>query len=60
MQTKEMIRVFVDVQNGKTVCICERSHKRCNKKCEKDIVERDKFRGWQQTMKRDKYGCDGE
>ena len=32
MEEKEKIKVFVDVQNGKTVCICRRSNKKCGKK----------------------------
>ena len=28
METKEKIKVFIDFQNGKTVCICKRSRKR--------------------------------
>ena len=31
METKEKIKVFIDFQNGKTVCICKRSRKRCGK-----------------------------
>ena len=29
METKEKIKVFINFQNGKTVCICKRSRKRC-------------------------------
>ena len=43
METKEKIKVYIDIQDGKTVCICKRSHKGCGKKCEPDVVERDKF-----------------
>ncbi len=56
MQSKEMIKVFIDYKDGKTVCICARSKKRCNKRCHKDVVERDKYRGWQQTFYVDKFG----
>ncbi len=56
MEKKEKIKVFVDIQNGKTVCICRRSNKKCGKKCEPDIVERDRFTGWESTFRRDKYG----
>ncbi len=56
METKETIKVYIDVQNGKTVCICKRSKKRCKKKCEPDVVERDKFAGWESTFRRDRYG----
>ena len=56
METKETINVYIDYQNGKTVCICKMSNKRCNKKCEPDVVERDKFRDWISTFRQDKYG----
>lgn len=42
METKEKIKVFIDFQNGKTVCICKRSRKRCGKNCSPEVVERDK------------------
>ena len=32
METKEKIKVYIDIQDGKTVCICKRSHKGCGKK----------------------------
>lgn len=56
MEDKEQIKVYVDVVNGRTVCICSRNHKGCNKPCEKDVVTRDRIRGWQDTMRRDRYG----
>ena len=52
----EHIKVFVDFENGKTVCICRRENKRCPKKCTPDIVERDKYRGWERLFCVDKYG----
>ena len=55
MKEKEKIPVRVKVINGKTVCICLKGCKR-PQHCEPDIVERDIFRGWQETMRRDKYG----
>lgn len=56
MNSKETIKVYVDLHNGKTVCICARSNKGCNKPCQKDEVERDKFKGWRETMNRSRYG----
>lgn len=56
MENKEKIKVYIDWQNGKTVCICKRSKKKCNKKCEPDVVERDKFYGWEETFKQNRYG----
>ena len=43
------------IVNGRTVCICTRQHKGCNKQCEKDVVERDRFRGLMSTIQ-NKYG----
>ena len=56
METKEKIKVFIRTEKGKTICICHRGAKKCNCKCEPDVVERDKFRGWEATMHRNKYG----
>lgn len=56
MQSKETIKVYIDYQDGKTVCICKRSKKMCGKYCVKDVVERDKFRGWIDTFKVNRYG----
>ena len=56
MEEKEKIPVFIDVVNGKTVCICKRSRKKCGKNCEPDVVERDKFGGWQEMFRQNKYG----
>ena len=55
MEEKEKIKVYIDIQDGKTVCICKRNRKGCNKKCEPDVVERDKFEGWKVTFRRDCY-----
>ena len=43
MEKKERIKVYICIQDGKTVCICKRGKKGCNKKCEPDVVIRDKF-----------------
>lgn len=56
METKETIKVYIDVQNGKTVCICKKGNKGCDKPCQIDVVTRDRFFGWRSTMKRNKYG----
>jgi len=56
MDYKERIYVYVDVQAGRTVCICKRSDKKCDKKCHKEIVERDLYRGWQKVMHQNRYG----
>ena len=52
----EHIKVFIDYKNGQTVCICKRSNKKCSKQCTPEIVERDMYRGWQDTFKVDRYG----
>lgn len=56
METKEKIKVFIDYKDGDTVCICKRSKKMCNKKCTPEIVERDRFYGWEDTFKVNRYG----
>lgn len=56
MEEKERIKVFIDIQDGKTVCICKRSKRGCGKNCVPDVVERDKFEGWKSTFRRDRYG----
>ena len=56
VETKERIEVYIDVKNGKTVCICKRNRKGCKKKCLPDVVERDKFEGWEPTFRRNRYG----
>lgn len=56
METKEKIKVFIDFQNGKTVCIYKRSRKRCGKDCSPEVVERDKFAEWERTFHRDRFG----
>ena len=56
MELSERIPVYVYYRNGRTVCICKRDNKRCDRECAEDIVERDKFRDWEETMNRDKYG----
>ena len=58
IETVEMIAVFIDVHKGKTVCICPANKKRCKKPCVRDIVERDKFREWEKTMNRNRFGND--
>lgn len=54
----EYIKVFIKYQEGRTVCICKRDKKRCSsgKECYPDVVERDKYRGWQDTFRQDRYG----
>lgn len=56
MASKEEIKVFVEIINGKTFCICKQDNKGCDKWCKKDVVTRDKFAGWEETFHRDRYG----
>ncbi len=58
MENKERIKVFINIRKGKTVCICTRSRRGCGRNCIPDIVERDKFCGWEDTFKQDRYGTD--
>lgn len=56
MECEEKIKVYINIQGGKTVCICKRDRKGCNKACDPDIVKRDKFEGWKDTFRHDRYG----
>ena len=58
MKIIEKIKVFIKFRNGETACICKRSNGRCSNgaDCVPDVVERNKYEGWQETFKRDKYG----
>lgn len=57
MKNEELIKVYVKIEKGQTVCICKRrGRKKCRPECEADMVTRDRMRGWEETMKRDKYG----
>jgi len=56
VEEKEKIKVYVDLQNGKCVCICLKSKKGCDKNCSSDTVTRDRFAGWKRTMLRDRFG----
>lgn len=56
METIEKIKVYIDFQKGRTVCICMRDKKLCDKNCIPEVVERDKFFGWEKTFKVNRYG----
>ncbi len=56
MVEKEKIKVYIDFQQGKCICICMRCKKGCEKQCTPDVVTRDRFAGWQTLMRRDRYG----
>ena len=56
MEDTEKIPVYLKIINGKTVCICHAKDKGCKQNCQRDIVSRDKFEGWKNTLYRDRYG----
>ena len=56
METIEKIPVYIKIIDGKTVCVCHASAKKCKANCQREILERDKFIGWRQTMNRDIFG----
>ena len=57
MLPKEKIPVFIQIRQGKTTCICKRKVKcKYGNTCEKDIVERDRYNGWKESFKQDKFG----
>ncbi len=50
--TLRIVYMYCD-KDGKTVCICPRCKKKCSKQCRPEVVERDKFRGWEDCFKVD-------
>lgn len=45
MKDKELIPVFVRIEDGKTTCICKQGRRKCDRAdCERDMVERDAYR----------------
>lgn len=56
MTDSEKIPVFIRIVHGKTICVCHADRKGCSRNCERDVVSRDKFRGWQAAMRRNRYG----
>lgn len=56
MEETEKIPVYLKIVNGKTVCICHVRDKGCENNCQRDIVTRDKFDGWKNTLYRNKFG----
>ena len=56
MEKYETIPVHIDYSNGKPVCMCLQSNKRCGKPCERDVVLRDRYNEWQSTFRQNKYG----
>jgi len=57
MKEQEIIPVFILYgKKGKAVCICHADRKGCTRKCERDVVVRDKYEGWMRTLYRDRYG----
>ena len=53
----EYIKVYIKYdENNNIVCMCLRKNKRCTENCSPDVVERDKYRGWEDTFHRDRFG----
>ena len=55
---REKIKVYLQIKDGRTVCICTRRN-RCKNfcpECEAEVVTRDRLRGWQHYIQRDRYG----
>lgn len=56
MESTEKIPVYLKIEKGKTVCVCHAGRKGCEESCQRDVVTRDKFKGWQETMRRNRFG----
>lgn len=56
MKNYEKVPVFARIEKGKTVCVCHAANKKCGNNCTAEALLRDKFKGWQGTMRHDRYG----
>jgi len=56
MEQVEKIEVYIRTAKGKTICICHAEKKGCGRECQRDRVTRNKFDGWIDTFRRNKYG----
>lgn len=54
--TVERIKVYANIVDGRTVCICHAGKKGCGKKCSQEVVTRDKYSEWEKTFHRNRYG----
>lgn len=52
----QKLNVFIRYENGVVTCMCLRRNRKCLHYCEKETVLRDKYFGWIDTFKQDKYG----
>ena len=48
------IKVYMRIEDEQIVCMCMRSQKLCEKKCERDQVLYDEYRQWQECQKNKK------
>ena len=57
MKDKELIPVFVRIEDGKTTCICKQGRRKCDRAdCERDMVERDAYRDVEKLFRQNRYG----
>ena len=56
MKGTEKIPVYIRIENGKTICVCHAGRRGCGHPCERDEVTRDVYRGWEETLRRNRYG----
>ena len=57
MKERETVPVWRLTIRGRTVCVCHAARRKCgDPRCERDTLERDRFRGWPGVMRRDRFG----
>lgn len=56
MADHDRIKVWIDFENGETMCICPYWKKRCEKNCTEGVVTRDRYYGWEECLNVDIYG----
>lgn len=50
------LKVYIRFEDGVIKCMCLRRCKKCDCKCEKDIVTYDKYRDGEKTFPQNRYG----
>ena len=56
MKQYEKLKVYIHTEKGRTVCMCLKANKLCPRRCEEDEAFRDRFKGWEGTMSRNRWG----
>ena len=56
LKHNDKIKVWIDFEDNRVRCICPFWRKRCKKECVEEVVTRDRYYGWRECLRVDKYG----